>query len=106
MAISPVDLNYAMTRTQDYASSKQNQDVKGMVDQTNFQQHIEKEVNQRLTHVRQKDNADKENHKFDAKEKGKNEYMGNGGQNRQKQNNEQQGEKVVIKGMSRFDVQI
>ena len=59
MAISPIMYNATVQRTQDYTTMKQNEDNKGMVDQSNFMNKMEKEVKLQLSNVRSADNAEK-----------------------------------------------
>ena len=105
MAINPVDWNNAMTRTQDYNTIKHNEDTKGFVDQSNFQTSLKKEVDNKLSQVHKKDDTEYNQKKFDAKDKGQNEYSGNGGSKRKSDDNnhKQDGLKGSI---SHFDVQI
>lgn len=104
MAISPLLNNGAIARTQDFTTIKQNEDQKGLIDQTNFGQQFKKEVNSRPHQVNRQDNADFHNRKFDAKDKGDNQYSGDGGKNRRKQ--EEESGKVIIKGHGGFDMKI
>lgn len=104
MAIGPIELQGTIARTQDYSSIKQNEDLKGLIDQGNFQNHFNKEINERPHQVTHSDNADFHERKFDAKEKGDNEYSGDGGKGR-KRKKEETG-KVQLKGQSSFDVKI
>lgn len=105
MAINPVDWNNAMTRTQDYNTIKHNEDTKGFVDQSNFQTSLKKEVDSRMSQVHKKDDAENNKKKFDAKEKGQNEYNGNGGT--RKKTVKSQLKQDGLKGnITHFDVQI
>lgn len=104
MAISPILLNGSVTRMQDITQVKQNEDMKGMVDQTNFQNTFHKEIDHKLNQVHQSDNADNHQKKFDAREKGDNEYSGDGGKRRQ-QNKRQDGN-VIAKSQGGFDIKI
>lgn len=104
MAIGPIELQGTIARAQDFTTIKQNEDQKSLVDQSNFQQQFNKELKERPQHVNQSDNAAFHNRKFDAKEKGDNQYSGDGGSKRQR-NPEEDG-RVVIKGQNRFDVKI
>lgn len=105
MAIGSVSLQGQITRAQDFSTIKQNEDNKVAVDQGNFQTHFQKEVKQNLSRVHESDNADNQNKKFDAKEKGKSEYTGDGGKRRNKQE-----EKMNIPGKTGsrggFDIKI
>ena len=78
MAISPVLFNGSVSRMQDVTQIKQNEDMKGMVDQTNFQNTFHKQIDHKLNQVHHSDNAENRQKKFDAKDKGDNEYSGDG----------------------------
>ena len=104
MAISPILFNGSVTRMQDITQIKQNEDMKGMVDQTNFQNTFHKQIDQKLNQVHQSDNADNYQRKFDAKEKGDNEYSGDGGKKRRK--GEQSDGKVIVKSLGGFDMKV
>ncbi|HKM05151.1 MAG TPA: hypothetical protein VJZ04_11305 [Lachnospiraceae bacterium] len=105
MAISPIVLNGMIPGTQDYTTLKHNEINKAHVDQANFHQQFEKEVDSKLKQVHQKDNAEKDNRKFDARDKGNNEYSGDGGKKKKKEELVQDG-KMVIKSNSHFDIQV
>ena len=108
MSIRPVDFNGMIQRTQDVSTLKQNEDNRPVVEQqTIFSQEMKK-VEQNLhqvVHAREKENA---GYRYDAKEKGSNEYEGNGGKKGQKKKKEDQSEgKVIFKGQkSSFDIKI
>ncbi|WP_342759694.1 hypothetical protein [Kineothrix sedimenti] len=108
MSISRIELQGQITRAQDYTTIKHNEDNKGMVDQSNFQKHFSKVVDDRMTQVHQGENTEKQNKRFDAKDKGNGEYSGDGGQHRKKDEEKKGGPdgKVMIKNMSRFDIKI
>lgn len=103
MAISPIELNGMVGRTQDFSAVRHNEEQKGMVDQSNFQNHLEQEVKQNISTVRRQDNAEWKNKKFDAKDKGDGEYTGDGGQNRKKG-----AAKVTVlnKSQGKFDIKV
>lgn len=103
MAFGSIELT-TISRSQDYTTIKQNQDNKVVVDQGNFEQQLNKNVEQLTREVHSSDNSDWQNKKFDAKEKGSNEYSGNGGKQRRKE--EKQIEKVVKKKPQSFDMKI
>lgn len=102
MAIGFVELQGQITRAQDFTTVKHNEDTKGLVDQSNFGQQMTKQVEKQAQRVNQKDETKNRQKKFDAKEKGSNEYHGDGGRRRKKQNGETDG-KVLLKGVSTFD---
>lgn len=92
-----------ITRAQDYTPIKHNEDNRGIVQQTVLGQEMKKEVEHRTREVHKSDDSDWQNKKFDAKEKGSNEYSGNGGGRRLKKKVQEQ---VVVKGHSGFDMKI
>ena len=79
-------------------------DNKGVVNQQNFQSQFEKTIDIKHTQVIKGDDIRKEDRKFDAKEKGDNEYYRNGG--RQKKKEEKADGKVTVKGSRSFDIKI
>ena len=104
MALGPVELNGVISRTQDYSTIKHNEDNKGVVNQQNFQSQFEKTIDIKHTQVIKGDDIRKEDRKFDAKEKGDDEYYRNGG--RQKKKEEKADGKVTVKGSRSFDIKI
>lgn len=104
MGISPIEFNGMVGRTQDFSTVRHNEEQKGMVDQNNFLNHFEHEVNQHIHTVHKQDNADSKKKKFDAKEKGSGEYGGDGGRNRKKRPSEQGS--VRQKPQGGFDMKI
>lgn len=108
MSISRIELQGQITRAQDYTTIKHNENNKGMVDQTNFQNHFNKVVDERMTQVHHGENADQTNKRYDAKDKGNGQYSGDGGQNRKKdgEKDENPDGKVVIKNTNKFDIKI
>lgn len=106
MAIGPVELNGALQRVQDIANIKQNQDNKGIVNQTNFKDTFNKEVEDTFTKVKDSEETRNENKKFDARDKSENEYSGDGGKKRNKKD-PKNGERVVVKNnKGSFDIKI
>ena len=94
----------AITRTQDYTTLKQSEDNRGITQQSNLVQNMHKDAENKTKQVTQSDNADWVNEKFDAKEKGKGTYGGNGGEKRKKQ---QETDGIVkLKGQGGFDIKI
>ena len=95
----------SIPRTQDYTTMKQNEDNKGAFQQMTLGEHAQKQSEQRTREVHSSDNADWYSGQYDAKEKGKNEYAGNGGKHRKKENSEKDGV-VVTKQHQGFDIKI
>lgn len=104
MAISPLLFNGSVSRMQDVSSIKHNEDSKGMIDQSNFQNTFHKEIDSKINQVHHSDNPEGRKEKHDAKEKSKNTYMGDGGKQRQKGNRPDG--KVIPKSQSGFDMKV
>lgn len=108
MSISRIELQGQITRAQDYTTIKHNEDNKGIIDQNNFQSQFNKAVDNKMAQVHQSEDTQKQNKRFDAKDKGDGEYSGDGGKNRNKRNQKDDNSdgKVTIKNMNRFDMKI
>ena len=110
MAIGQVELNQAMTRIQDYTTQKHNEDQRGTLQQTQAQDKFNKELNQDIRKVLKtnqeeyQNRTNYQNKKFDARDKGSNQYTGDGG--KQRKNSEKSEDKVILKGTSGFDIRI
>ena len=110
MAIGQVELNHAMTRIQDYTTQKHNEDQKGVVQQSHAQIKFDKELEQDIRKVvktnqeEYQNKAQYQNKRFDAKEKGSNQYFGDGGQ--QKKKKKETDGRVTPKKPSGFDIRI
>lgn len=102
MAIGFVEMQGQITRAQDFTTIKHNEDTKGMVDQTNFGQQMTKQVEKQTQRVNEREKLDNRQKRHDAKEKGSNEYYGDGGRNRKQEKKESDG-KVLLKGVNSFD---
>ena len=103
MAIGFVEMQGQITRAQDFTTVKHNEDTKGLVDQSNFGQQMTRQVEKQTQRVNEKNKTKNHQKKFDAKEKGGSEYHGDGGRNRKKQSREPDG-KVLLKGVSTFEI--
>lgn len=101
MAINPINI-VTMARTQDYTTIKQNEDNRGVMAQMTMAQEEDKAQKLRSGQVNQKEDTDWHQKKFDAKEKGNNEYSGEGGKRR----SAKQEDKVRKKVHQGFDVKI
>ena len=97
MSIRPVVLNGMIQRTQDVGNLKQQEDNRPIVEQQNIQ-------------IEQQKHEEKENdgYRYDAKEKGNNEYEGESGRHKKRREEEPENEgKVILKGQgSHFDIKI
>lgn len=74
MSIRPVEFNGMLQRTQDISTLKQNEDNKPMLQQQNVQTQFAKETVRHMQQVHHANDSDNPEKKFDAKEKGSNEY--------------------------------
>ena len=110
MAIGQVELNHAMTRIQDYTTQKHNEDQRGVVQQTHAQEKFSKDLDKNLKQVvktEQEEYQNKtqyQNKKFDARDKGSNQYNGDGGKNRKKRDTPE--DRVIAKQSTAFDIRI
>lgn len=100
--IKPVVFNGMVQRTNDISTMKQNEDNKPVHDQGNFQQTVHKQTEHTTHEVAKKDNADRNQEKFDAKEKGKGEYS----RQNQKRKQKKPEDKIVKKSSGGFDISV
>jgi len=107
MGLGPLELSGAMSRTQDYATIKQHEDNKSFVNNSHFTDRLNKEVQNRANTVERGNNTNNDQKKFDAKEKGSNQYSGDGGKNHKDNKKEDRDCMVRPKGAtSTFDIRI
>lgn len=105
MAIGQIEIQGQITRAQDFTSIKHNEDTRGAVEQANVSNQFSKQVENQVTRVNRRDQPEYYNKKFDAKDKGSNEYSGDGGGRRGKKKEEKEPDgKVLIKGVGNFDI--
>ncbi len=107
MSMGPMQINGILTRTQDFTALKHNEDMKPAMDQAAFQNTMQKTVERQLNQVQDTKETDTYQRRQDAKEKGKNEYQGDGGQKRRQSYNGATPDGTVIrKDSSRFDCSV
>ena len=106
MAIGFVEMQGQITRAQDFTSIKHNEDTRPMVDQANFGEQMTKQVERHVNRVNQGEQPEYHEGSFDAKEKGSNEYHGDGGQSRKKKLVDNPDGKVLMKKTSNFDFSV
>lgn len=92
----------SIPRVQDFTTIKHQEDNRAALAQMNMNQQSGKEIQDRSKQVNQTQEAVWHQKKFDAKEKGGNEYSGDGGKRR----GSKQVAQVVVKGQQGFDVKI
>ena len=105
MSLGPIELNVTVSRVQDYTTLKHNEDIRPNVQQMDISQKTIKEADHKAAYVDKKDEANNEQKKQDAKEQGKNKYMGDGGKNRPGAKLPKEGT-VVKKEQGGFDFRI
>lgn len=103
MSIRPVEMNGVISRVQDVSTLKQNEDSKPLVDQSNFQSHIEKNIQHNQKQVREADDSDNHQKKFDAKEKGSNSYSSQNSKKKKEEDKKKNQKKNMDAG---FDIRI
>lgn len=103
MAISPILLNGTIQQTNDVLQHQTKQVEKGVVDQSHIVAQETKKEFHRANQVVKQENAMFTEERYDAKEKGKGSYSGDGGRNRKKAPAEG---KVVKKPEHGFDMKI
>ena len=101
MAVGPVTLNGIIPRTQDYSAIKQQEDNKPVIEQHNIQTTMKTQGQRQLKQVNHADDADQHMKKYDAKEKGSNEYHG-----QQKKKKKTNGKAAFRTASGRFDMKI
>ena len=73
--ISPIEMNAVISRTQDIASLRHNEDNKAALDNANVQNQMDVKRNEEAYTVQTTAQSDGTDTRHDAKEKGKNEYF-------------------------------
>lgn len=105
MTIRPIDFNGMIQRSQDVGSIKQHEDTRPVVEQQNIQSNFVKDETKLAKQVNHADNADQEEYRYDAKEKGNSSYQESSG--KQKKKKEQETDRVIVKNKSAgFDIKI
>lgn len=93
MAINPINIA-TVARTQDFSTIKHNEDNRSAMTQISMGQQEDKNLKLRSQQVVKKEETKWQQKKFDAKEKGDNQYGGDGGKKRSRNQNEQRINKV------------
>ena len=104
MSINPVFLNGTISASQDISAMKAHDDNKGNIMQGNAFKEVEQKAEENLERVRKGDDVNNEQRKFNAADKGDNEYTGDGGKNRKKKS--QDGRVIKKSREGGFDIQI
>lgn len=105
MSVGPLTLNGIIPRSQDFGTIKQQEDNKPLVEQHNIQTTMKTHEERQIKQVNHADDAEQHMKKYDAKEKGSNEYKGQ--QKKKKKQEEKDKDRVVYgQGSSGFDMKI
>ena len=108
MAINPIDI-VAVTASQDYTVIKHNEDHKAMNMQSALYEQNEKGAEQKLSEVENLEASQWMDKAMDGREKGNNQYYGDGGKGRKKPEQKKKQEKleqVIVNGHKSFDIKI
>ena len=93
-------------RMQDFSIIKQNEDIKPVVDQANLQNQEDKRIDNKSSQVQSGDDSSKSENRADAREKGSNEYSGDGGARRNKARQEKKDGVYLKDGVKHFDFSV
>ena len=103
MIVRPVVIQGTVQNSQNMTSIKHAENTKPAVEQANIAATTQKEVQQKSENVIRKENISKEQQKFDAKEKGSNEYVSVKVKKKVKEEAQAE-EKVLVKSQGGFDI--
>ena len=92
MSINRIDFG-VIAASSEVSTIKASEDARPLINQQNFQTQFDEEVDNQRNQVNQKDDVGQGEMQSDAREKGSNEYFGDGGQNRR---GSRDGEKSAI----------
>ena len=107
MIVRPVVLQGTVQNSQNVTGMKHAENIRPSVEQANIAATTQKEIQHKSENVIRKENINKEQQKFDAKEKGSNEYVSVKVKKKVKTiASEEQEEKVIVKSQSGFDIKI
>lgn len=105
MSIRPIVFNGMMQTTQEISSIKQNENNKPAFQQQNIQTQFTKETVHQMKKVNDPNSTENQENKYDARDKGKNEYEGNRG-NKKKKNLKEEGAVMKKAHHQGFDMSI
>ena len=102
MAIGMVELQGTINRTQDFQTLQQHENERGILHSAQQQVQVDEKVQHDTSSVHNKENAAAET---DADEREGNAYGGDGGGKRKKKQ-QRPADRVIDKGVTRFDIKI
>ncbi len=107
MTVRPVHLNGMIQNTQDVSAVRHQENTRPAVEQHNIQVEVKQKEQSQAQEVHAKDNADPQQKKYDAKEKGSNAYENQKGKKKKKREDLPDGSVKVKKHISGgFDIKI
>ena len=107
MTVRPVHLNWMIQNTQDVSTIRHQENQRPALEQQNIQMREQQKEQSQAQEVHKKDDADNSQKKYDAKEKGSNEYENLHKKKRAKQENLPDGSVKIKMTMSGgFDIKI
>lgn len=105
MIVRPVVIQGTVQNSQNMTSVKHGEDAKPMVEQANIAATTQKEIQQKAVNVIRREDVNMGKEKFDAKEKGKNEYYSVKVKKKKNADSSEEGN-VAVKSTGSFDVKI
>lgn len=106
MAIGPIEIQGTIGRTQDFAQIRHHEENRGLTEQAHITQNNQREVENKASTVRRGDDTSNAQNQFDARDKGSNEYRGDGGKDRNKKSQTIDGKVFIKRQSSSFDIKI
>lgn len=107
MSVRPVDFNGMMLNQQNVSNIKHSEDQRPMLQQQQALQTVTKQQEASAKQVIHKDDLEREEYKFDAREEGKNKYQGDRKKRKAKQKEKVADGQVRVKGEARgFDISV
>lgn len=107
MSVRPVDFNGMMQNQQNVSNVKHSEDQRPQLLQHQALQTVTKQQEASARQVVNKDNLEREEYKFDAREEGKNKYQGDRKKRKAKQKEKIEDGHVRVKGEARgFDMMV
>lgn len=107
MSVRPVDFNGMIQNQQGVSNVKQHEDQRPVLQQQQAFQSVSKHEEAVSRQVVNKDDLEREEYKYDARDGGRNSYQGNQKKRKAKQKEKMEDGHVCVKGMTGgFDVTI
>ncbi len=106
MQIGVVDYNLAMTRPQEVANMRQNEENKTNLDAAVFQNQVDKKTEEKSESVGRAEETDTGQRQQDASDQGSNQYEGDGGAHRRENEQIPVEGRVVRKNAAHFEMKI